>query len=59
MTVQKLHLDLIDFRQGKITIDDLRRLFPTWKVSRDYARACVEYAKLAPIHKRQTGDLFA
>lgn len=59
MTTQKLHLDLIEFRQGKIDIDELRRRFPTWQVSRDYAQACVEYAKLAPIHKRQTGDLFA
>lgn len=59
MTVQKLHLDLIDFRQGKISLDDLRRLFPTWKVPRDYAQACVEIAKLAPIHKAPAGDLFA
>jgi hypothetical protein len=30
--------------------------FPTWQVSKDYARFCVEMAKLAPLN--QTGDLF-
>lgn len=50
MTVQKLHLDLIAFRQGKITLDDLRRLFPTWKVDREYAKECVEFARQAMIH---------
>lgn len=50
MTVQKLHLDLIDFRLGKITLDDLRRLFATWKVSRDYALFCVRMAQQAMIH---------
>ena len=50
MTVQKLHLDLIDFRQGKITLDDLRRMFPTWQVDRAYARQCVEFAQRAMIH---------
>ena len=59
MTAMKLALDTIDFRQGKIDIDELRRRFPTWKVSKDYARFCVEIAKASPIHKRQTGDLFA
>ena len=50
MTVQKLHLDLIDFRRGKITLDDLRALFPTWQVDRAYARQCVEFAQRAMIH---------
>jgi len=58
VTVQKLHLDLIAFRQGSIDIDELRRRFPTWQVSREYALFCVEHAKANPIHKRQTGDLF-
>ena len=49
MTVQKLHLDLIDFRRGKIALDDLRRLFPTWKVSPDYAKACVAIAQASPL----------
>lgn len=49
MTVQKLYLDLIDFRRGKITLDDLRALFPTWKVSPDYAKACVAIAQASPI----------
>ncbi len=56
MTVQKLHLDLIDFRRGKISLAELRAMFPTWQVSKDYARFCVEIAKLAPLN--QTGDLF-
>lgn len=59
MTVQKLHLDIIDFRKGKISLAELRALFPTWQVSKDYARFCVETAKLAPLHHAQTGDLFA
>lgn len=49
MTVQKLHLDLIDFRKGKITLAQLRALFPTWQVDRDYARKCVEIAQASPI----------
>jgi hypothetical protein len=59
MTVQKLHLDLIEFRKGQIDLDELRRRFSSWAVSRDYARFCVEHAKATPIRKRQTGDLFA
>lgn len=55
----KLALDTIELRQGKIDIDELRRRFPTWQVSRDYARFCVEHAIANPIHKRHTGDLFA
>jgi hypothetical protein len=50
MTVQKLHLDLIEFRQGKIDIVELRRRFPTWQVSKDYALFCVEIAKGAMVH---------
>lgn len=49
MTVMKLHLDLIDFRRGKITLDDLRALFPTWKVDKDYAKACVAIAQASPL----------
>lgn len=59
MTTQKLHLDIIEFRLGKIDVDELRRRFPTWAVPRAYAQFCVEHAKACPIHKRQTGDLFA
>ena len=59
MNAMKCHLDIIEFRRGKIDIDELRRRFPTWQVPRDYARECVEYAKLAPIHKAPVGDLFA
>lgn len=59
MTVQKLHLDLIDFRKGKISLSELRALFPTWQVSKDYARFCVEIAKANPIRKANAGDLFA
>lgn len=58
MTVQKMQLDIIDFRKGKISLSELRALFPTWQVSKDYARFCVETAKLAPLHHAQTGDLF-
>lgn len=58
MTVQKLHLDLIDFRKGKIGLDDLRRLFPTWRVSKDYAQFCVKCAQESLAHET-AGDLFA
>lgn len=57
MTTMKLHLDLIDFRKGRITLDDLRALFPTWRVSKDYARFCVKCAQESLAH--ETGDLFA
>ena len=52
----KLHLDLIDFRKRKICVDELRALFPTWKVSREYATFCVKCAQQS---MNQTGDLFA
>ena len=58
MSVMKLALDTIELRQGKIDIDELRRRFPTWDVSREYAVFCVEHAKAHPIHQK-TGDLFA
>lgn len=56
MTVMKLHLDLIDFRKRKIGVEELRALFPTWKVSREYAAFCVKCAQQS---MNQTGDLFA
>lgn len=58
MTVQKLHLDIIDFRLGKITLEQLRALFPTWRVSRDYAAFNVKCAQQSLAHQT-TGDLFA
>lgn len=45
MTAMKLALDIIEFRQGRIDIEELRRRFPTWKVSREYAAFEVEHAK--------------
>lgn len=45
MTAMKLALDIIEFRQGKIDLDELRRRFPTWKVSREYAAFEVAHAK--------------
>jgi hypothetical protein len=56
MTTMKLHLDLIDYRRGKIDHNQLRALFPTWKVSREYAAFCVKCAQQS---MSQTGDLFA
>lgn len=50
MTTQKLHLDTIEYRLGKIGLDELRRRFPTWQVPREYALFCVEMAKQAMIH---------
>lgn len=45
MSAMKIALDIIEFRQGKIDLDELRRRFPTWKVSREYAAFEVEHAK--------------
>ena len=56
MTFQKMTNDLIDYRRGKISTDQLRALFPTWKVSREYAAFCVKCAQQS---MSQTGDLFA
>ena len=50
MTTQKLQDDTIEFRQGKIGIEELRRRFPTWQVSREYALFCVRMAQQAMIH---------
>jgi hypothetical protein len=44
MTFQKMTNDLIDYRQGAITMDQLRALYPTWKVKSEVARFCVEAA---------------
>lgn len=44
MTFQKMTDDLIDYRQGTITMDQLRALYPTWKVSAATARFCVNAA---------------
>ena len=41
--------DLIDYRRGKITLDELRRLFPKWQVSPEYAKACVAIAQASPL----------
>lgn len=44
MTFQKMTNDLIDFRKGKYTMDQLRELYPTWAVSAETAKFCVNAA---------------
>ena len=44
MTFQKMTNDLISYRQGTITMDQLRALYPTWKVKPCEAKFCVEAA---------------
>lgn len=44
MTFQKMTNDLIDYRKGKYTMDQLRELYPTWAVKPDEARFCVNAA---------------
>lgn len=47
MTFQKMTNDLIDYRKGSITMDELRERYPTWKVKPDEAKFCVEAAMSA------------
>lgn len=44
MTFQKMTDDLIAFRMGKYTMDQLRALYPTWKVKPEEAKFCVNVA---------------
>lgn len=44
MTFQKMTNDLIDYRQGAITMQQLRERYPTWKVSPAEAKFCVNAA---------------
>lgn len=44
MTFQKMTNDLISYRLGKLTMDQLRERYPTWKVKPDEARFCVNAA---------------
>lgn len=44
MTFQKMTNDLIDYRMGRYTVDQLMALYPTWKVKPAEAKFCVEAA---------------
>lgn len=44
MTFQKMTNDLIDYRRGKYTVNELRELYPTWKVKPEDAKFCVNAA---------------
>lgn len=44
MTFQKMTNDLIDYRQGAITMQQLRERYPTWKVREADVRFCVAAA---------------
>ena len=44
MTFQKMTDDLISFRLGNLTMDQLRERYPTWAVKPEDARFCVNAA---------------
>ncbi len=44
MTFQKMTNDLIDYRRGILTMEQLRERYRTWKVKPEEARFCVEAA---------------
>ncbi len=44
MTFQKMTNDLIDYRMGRYTVDQLRALYPTWKVKDADIVFCVNAA---------------
>lgn len=44
MTFQKMTDDLIDYRKGILTMDQLRERYPTWKVKPEDAKFCVNAA---------------
>ena len=44
MTFQKMTNDLIDLRKGIITMDELRKRYPTWNVKDADIRFCVNAA---------------
>lgn len=47
MTFQQMTNDILDWRLGKITMDELRQRYPTWQVKPDEAKFCVEAARIA------------
>lgn len=49
MTFQKMTNDIIDYRRGVITMEELRARYPTWKVPVDDVKFCVEAAIASPI----------
>lgn len=44
MTFQKMTDDLIAYRMGGLTMQQLRERYPTWKVKPEEARFCVNAA---------------
>lgn len=44
MTFQKMTDDLIDYRKGLLTMDQLRERYRTWKVKSEDAKFCVHAA---------------
>lgn len=44
MTFQQMTSDIIDYRLGKIDIDELRKRYPSWKVKPGEAKYCVDQA---------------
>lgn len=44
MTFQKMTNDIIDYRRGVITMEELRARYATWRVKPEEAKYCVEAA---------------
>lgn len=44
MTFQRMTNDLIDYRMGSLTIDQLRQRYPTWDVKPEDIVFCVNAA---------------
>ena len=52
MTFQKMTNDLISYRMGSLTVEQLRKLYPTWDVKPEDAKFCVNAAIAAPIKEK-------
>ena len=52
MTFQKMTNDIIEFRRGSITMEELRARYATWKVKPEEAQYCVEAALAAPLKEK-------
>lgn len=44
MTFQKMTNDLISYRLGRLTMDELRKRYPTWTVKDEDVKFCVAAA---------------
>lgn len=52
MTFQKMTNDIIEYRRGSITMEELRARYATWAVKPEDAKFCVEAAVAAPLKEK-------